>query len=198
MLRMKIWILHDSIYGNGERLARILANRLSKKYCVMLGYICNIAPESMVAENPGMIIFGSAIRFGGHTVNMKRWFRRYITLMRQLNRKLPYTFLYFTHVKPTSRVRKHGLNALKTLKKSGIMENIFAECVPAQVYSIEGPLCQGVEDKFIRIADMLDSWLNGEYIDYTLEAHEIPTDSEVLSRYFRFLHVPNPRSSKLF
>lgn len=162
---MKIWVLHDSIYGNDEYLSRILAKELSREHEVKIGYICNIAPKSMVEEHPDMIIFGSAIRFWEHTRNLKEWFKRYVQLMKHAKRRLSYTFLYFTHVKPKTKIAKHARNAMRTLKKSGIIDNIFYECVSAKVKTIEGPLCEGVEERFKTIAKELSEWLNGKPLE---------------------------------
>ncbi len=118
--------------------------------------------------------------------------------MKQSNQKLRYTFLYYTHFNPPSRVKKQGLNALKELKKSNIIEHIFEECVSAQVLSVEGPFCEGVEDKFVRIAELLDIWIKGTDVNYFLRFEEKSNVDADFSRYLRFLHIPNPRSNKLF
>ena len=59
---MKILIVHNSNYGNGEKLAQTLGEALKKGNDVTVEHIKNLSPEDVAKDVPDAIIVGSYIK----------------------------------------------------------------------------------------------------------------------------------------
>jgi menaquinone-dependent protoporphyrinogen IX oxidase len=156
---MRIRILHDTIYGNGEKLSVLLAKRLSKDHTVKIGYVCNVAPENIVEESPDLIIFASVIRYREHTRNLKDFFNGYVRLMKKQKKRLPFALVFFTHTRPDKNVMGNARNAIKTLKNAKIIDNVYPGCINVRLDTKKGPLKQETLEKFEGLADSIGTWI---------------------------------------
>jgi menaquinone-dependent protoporphyrinogen IX oxidase len=156
---MKIWIMHDSVYGNGKRVAERLANKLGQIGNVTIGDVKVITPDQVAKENPDGIIFGSAIRAFQNSINLKKWFKIYSQMAKNENKIASFSAVFVTHASSKNFMTKLGDNALKTLQKSMIFRKVYPEWFSVQVIGQKGPLEAGELEKFDEIGPRLVRWI---------------------------------------
>jgi len=60
----KIWIIHNSMYGNSEKISKQLAEGLKDNYDVSVDSIKNVTPEAIAKDEPyGLIIAVRIVAF---------------------------------------------------------------------------------------------------------------------------------------
>lgn len=138
---MKILIVHDSAYGNGERLAKILKEEFEKEgHTATVGHFRNVDPESAANEPPEMLVLGAAIRKFTSSPSAKKWLRRFAKSLRQNGAKPAFAALFMTHGLPLNWADKWGKRLLKRLDRSGAAERVYKDWLSGRVTSQEGPL----------------------------------------------------------
>ena len=59
---MKIWILHDTKFGNGKNLAETLGNECPPEWEVKIGDLKQVSPQIVAEDAPQVLILGGALR----------------------------------------------------------------------------------------------------------------------------------------
>ncbi|MFX1314108.1 MAG: hypothetical protein ACFFHD_16090, partial [Promethearchaeota archaeon] len=110
----KIWIIHNSMYGNSEKIAKQIANGLKDSYDVSVGSIKNITPEDIAKDGPyGMII---AVRIIAFRSDIK--IRKFVNNLNKVITKPISKVAYFsTHALGWKKLFIRGMK--KTLSKIG-------------------------------------------------------------------------------
>ena len=68
----KIWIIHNTTYGNSEKIAKQLAEGLKDTYDVSIDSIKNIKPEDIAKDEPyGLIIAVRIVAFSSDKEMLK-------------------------------------------------------------------------------------------------------------------------------
>lgn len=143
---MKILIVHDSAYGNGERLAKILQKAFEEEgHHATVGHVKELSPESAAEEPPEMLILGAAIRKFRSSPASKKWLRRFAG---SVSRKPEFAALFITHGLPLSWADRWGRRLLKKLRRSGVAERYYGDWLSGRVTNPEGPLEEGTEVAF--------------------------------------------------
>ena len=143
---MKILIVHDSSYGNGERLAKTLQKAFEEEgHHATVGHVEDIAPEAAAQDPPEMLVLGAAIRKFRSSPATKKWLRRFA---RSLSQKPDFAALFMTHGLPLSWADRWGRRLLKKLRRSGAAERFYDDWLSGRVTGTEGPLEEGTEDHF--------------------------------------------------
>jgi flavodoxin len=138
----KIWIIHNSMYGNSEKISIQLAEGLKEEYDVRVDNIKNITPKDIAKDEPyGLII---AIR-----IVALRSDKEILTFIKNLDKLI---------VKPISKVAYFSTHALgwkkffikgmkKTIEKIGCVEEVCPEYLEIKMQRAEGPAIEGSDGK---------------------------------------------------
>ncbi|MFP4302178.1 MAG: flavodoxin domain-containing protein [Spirochaetaceae bacterium] len=146
---MHIIIVHDSAYGNGERLAKILKEEFEKEgHTAKAEHVSNVDPDHLAAEPPEMLVLGAAIRRFTSSPATKKWLRRFAKGVKQKGRKPAFAALFVTHALPLHWADRWGKRLLKRLERSGAAERVYKEWLSGRVTSVEGPLEETADPAF--------------------------------------------------
>ncbi|MBT3273937.1 MAG: hypothetical protein HN368_12345 [Spirochaetales bacterium] len=160
---MNIFIIHDSLKGNGQELAERLGSLLTACGAqVEVGHRKELTPKQVVAKSPDLLIVGAAVRAFVTSPPIKRWITRLQAELRSQNRKIPCAAVFLTHVMPDPMVG----NRVGRLKQSlmdveGIGE-VYSEWLSGQVKDIPGPFIDGVPEKAEVFANGLFEWVQSQ------------------------------------
>ena len=89
---MKIWILSESQFGNGRKLADTLS-KASSNNDVKVGDLKEVSPEKVANDKPDAIILGGAIRMFRGAPKSKKWIKKLDTSLRNINHEKDFFFV---------------------------------------------------------------------------------------------------------
>ncbi|MCP4762326.1 MAG: hypothetical protein GY870_11140, partial [archaeon] len=72
---MKVWIMHDTKFGNGKNLAESLGKEFPSDYEINVGDVKEISPSQVADDVPDILIFGGAIRMFQGAPASKKWLK---------------------------------------------------------------------------------------------------------------------------
>ncbi len=72
---MKVWIVHDSKFGNGKSLAEAMGGVFQQRVEVGIGHIKKVTPHEVATEKPDLIVIGTAVRMFSTSFASKLWIR---------------------------------------------------------------------------------------------------------------------------
>ncbi len=156
---MKIWILHNSTYGNGKKVAETLGEVFAKKNEVKIEHIKNISPEEVVKDSPDAIVVGAFIRAFMLNGASKRWVRKLKASLKQTNKTIKYGVTFLTHVMPDNMANGYGKRFNNSLQKSKVITNVYPEWLSGRVANIEGPLVDGTIEALTNKGTELLEWM---------------------------------------
>ncbi len=138
----KIWIIHNSLYGNSEKVARQLADGLKDSYDISLDHISNLSPEDIAKDEPyGLIIAVRILQFMSD-----RKIRKFIRGLNKAKTNLISKVAYFsTHGLKWRNFFIRGMK--KTLKKVGCVGEICPDFLEVKVEGSKGPAEAGQDTK---------------------------------------------------
>ena len=138
----KIWIIHNSMHGNSEKIANQLAEGLKDSYDVSVGSIKNISPEDIAKYKPyGLIIAVRIIAFSSD-----KEIRTFVNNLDKIITKPISKVAYFsTHALNWKKFFIRGIK--KTLGKIGCVEEICPEYLEVKMLGAEGPAEEGSDAK---------------------------------------------------
>ncbi|MFX1499627.1 MAG: hypothetical protein ACFFDH_01530 [Promethearchaeota archaeon] len=138
----KIWIIHNSLHGNSERISKQLTEGLKDKYDISVGSIKNISPEDITQDEPyGLIIAVRIVAFSSD-----KEIRKFINNLDKVITKPISKVAYFaTHALGWKKLFIKGIK--KTLRKIGCVEDICPEYLEIKMQSAEGPAIEGADVK---------------------------------------------------
>ncbi|TFG00522.1 MAG: flavodoxin family protein [Promethearchaeota archaeon] len=144
---MKIWILHDSQYGNGKKIAETMKETFSNEADVEIGHVKEIDPEQVFKEKPDMLIVGTAIRAFTTSLASKNWIRKFKRLVRTANEKVLVGAVFVTHGLPKKWMKFQGNRFYRIFKRGNIFNKVYQEWLSGRVEEVEGPLVEGTIEK---------------------------------------------------
>ncbi|MHA2169938.1 MAG: hypothetical protein ACXAB7_08600 [Candidatus Kariarchaeaceae archaeon] len=153
---MRAWIVHDSKFGNGELVAKILGSVIDGE--VKVGHNKEISPRSVVEASPDLLIIGNAVRMFRMSSSSKRWLKKLHTLMRKKNKTIKFGCCFVTHMREPDKIEKHVIKFHDYFRNMDCMVNVFPEYILAQVQDIEGPLNEGVLEEISIMGNELVEW----------------------------------------
>ncbi|MHA2090259.1 MAG: hypothetical protein ACW98K_05320 [Candidatus Kariarchaeaceae archaeon] len=153
---MKAWIVHDSKFGNGELVAKILGGTIDGN--VTIGHNKEISPRSVIEASPDLLIIGNAVRMFRMSSSAKRWLKKLQTFMGKKNKTIKFGCCFVTHMRELDKIEKHVIKFHDYFRNMDCMENVFPEYILAQVQDIEGPLKEGVLKKISIMGNELVEW----------------------------------------
>jgi len=137
--KMKVWIVHDSQLGNGEKLAKTLGKTFEKDMEVNIGHVKKIAPAKVVADSPDLIIVGAAVRAFMTSQASKKWIRQLHKELQKANKTIKIGATFLTHVMKKDWINGRGVRLNNLLAKSPTVINIYSEYLSGKVVATEGP-----------------------------------------------------------
>ena len=150
----KIWIIHNSSYGNSEKIAKQLADGLKESYEVSVDSIKKISPEDIAKDEPyGLIIAVRIIAFSSD-----KEVRKFVSSLDEAITKPISKVAYFsTHALRWRKIFIKGMK--KTLEKIGCVEEVCPEYLEVKMQGAEGPAVEGADTKIGEYISTLKEFL---------------------------------------
>ena len=138
----KIWIIHNSLHGNSEKIAKQLAEGLKDSYDVSVESIKSIKPEGIAKDEPyGLIIAVRIIAFSSD-----KEMRTFVSnLDKAITKPISKVAYFSTHALGWKKLFIKGMK--KTLEKIGCVEEICPEYLEIRMQKPEGPAVEGADAK---------------------------------------------------
>jgi len=153
-----IWIVHNSIHGNGIRVAELLAECFPG-FDVQITHHRDTPPE-LIADNPvELLIFGTAVRKFVVSWESQRWLRKVNKYLVKNNITIPYIAGFVTHMRDPHKLSGKFHQVQKLMIDARAFENIYPQVLTCQVEEIEGPLKPGVEQTVISTGKKIRQWM---------------------------------------
>jgi len=138
----KIWIIHNSLHGNSEKISKQLADGLKDSYDVSVDGIKNISPEDIAKDKPyGLIIAVRILAFRSDP-EIRKFLSDLDKVITQPFSKVAY---FSTHALGWKKLFIKGMK--KTLNKIGCVEEICSEYLEVKMQGAEGPAEEGADAK---------------------------------------------------
>ncbi|MFW9930805.1 MAG: hypothetical protein ACFFD1_15560 [Candidatus Thorarchaeota archaeon] len=154
---MKVWIVHDSKFGNGKQIAEIFG-RTFEKDDVKIGHIKSVNPEEIVRDSPDILVVGSAIRIF-RISGSRKWLEKLQKVLKKFNRKIKYGICFITHARDIDKISKHSEKFYQLLSDGDRISNVYPEYLLCQVEDIEGPFKTGVVENAIKFSKSFHQWI---------------------------------------
>ena len=150
----KIWIIHNSQYGNSEKISKQLAEGLKEEYDVIVDSIRRIHPEDIAKDEPyGLVIAVRIIAFSSD-----KEIRKFISNLDKVITKPISKVAYFsTHALGWKKLFIRGMK--KTLEKVGCVNEVCPEYLEVKMQGAEGPAIDGADDKIEEFISTLKEFM---------------------------------------
>jgi menaquinone-dependent protoporphyrinogen IX oxidase len=156
---VKVAIVHDSQAGNGERLAHTMREAFEASGAtVTVGHVKDIDPESIVAEEPDLLVVGAAIRAFMTSRTSKRWIRGLSRSLQATKSTVRHAAVFVTHGLPVDKAAGWGRRFRKRLDRMPRVEKVYPDWLSGRVVGQLGPLQDGAEETFRDHAEKLLEW----------------------------------------
>ena len=138
----KIWIIHNSLHGNSEKISKQIAEGLKDSYDVSVDSIKNISPEDIAKDEPyGLIVAVRILAFASD-----KEIRKFTNDLDKVIIKPISKVAYFsTHALGWKKFFIKGMK--KTLGKIGCVEEVCPEYLEVKMQGAEGPAVEGADAK---------------------------------------------------
>jgi len=138
----KIWIIHNSTYGNSEQISKQIAESLKDGYEVSVDSIKNVSPADIAKDEPyGLIIAVRIVAFRSDKEILK-----FIKSLDEVITKPISKIAYFsTHALGWKKFFIKGMK--KTIEKIGCVEEVCPEYLEIKMQGAEGPAVEGSDAK---------------------------------------------------
>ena len=132
---MKIKIIYDSKFGNNKHIAESIGTLFESGNQIEVGHANDIRPESVVKDDPDLVIFGGPTRIGQISGKIKSWIKKFDNLQTKNKTNLKKAAAFATHL-PDYNVIPKWDEFLKTLH---ISELVYPEVLDIIVMDLKGP-----------------------------------------------------------
>jgi menaquinone-dependent protoporphyrinogen IX oxidase len=137
---MKAWILYETRFGNGKKLAEYLKKEFPSNIEVRIGDVKEISPDKVAKNKPNILIVGGAIRMFRGGPKSKKWLKKLNKRLEEIDHKIKYATGFFTHGLPTDKVQGYAKRFLKKFKKASMIKKSYDTLLTARVKEQEGPI----------------------------------------------------------
>ncbi len=150
----KIWIIHNSLHGNSEKISKQLAEGLKDSYEISLDSIKNINPEELAKDEPyGLIIAVRIVAFSSDK-EMLKFFNNLNNVITKSISKVAY---FSTHALGWKKFFIRGMK--KALEKVGCIEEVCPEYLEIRLQGAEGPAREGADEKITEFISTLKEFM---------------------------------------
>jgi flavodoxin len=148
----KIWIIHNSLHGNSEKISNTIAEDLKSSYDVSVDSIKNITPENIAKDDPyGLIVATRILAFRSDN-EIREFIKNLDIVMTKPISKVAY---FSTHALGWKNLFIKGMK--KTLDKAKCVGDICPDFLEVKMQKAEGPAVEGADEK---IGDYISSLRN--------------------------------------
>ena len=138
----KIWIIHNSLHGNSEKISQQLAESLKDSYDVSVDSIKNISTEDIAKDEPyGLIVAVRIVAFSSD----KEVREFIINLDKVITKPISKVAYFSTHAMGWKKLFIKGMQ--KTLGKIGCVEEVCPEFLEVRMQGQKGPAVEGADAK---------------------------------------------------
>jgi hypothetical protein len=152
---MKVWIVHDSKFGNGKSIAEAMGQVFQQKTKVKIAHIKVVSPHRVAEDKPELLIVGTAIRAFSTSSISKIWIRRLKKELRKVNHIIPLGVVFITHVMKKETVQFWGRRFHNILERGIAIGEVYPGWLSGKVTKVKGPLDEGILDEFIHISQQI-------------------------------------------
>jgi len=156
---MKIWILHNTTYGNGKKVAETLGKVFEKDMEVKIGHIKDVKPEEIVKDKPDAIVIGTFARTFLISGASKSWLRSLKSSLKESNQTIKYGASFMTHGLDKKIAKVWGARFNKMVARGNVIANVYPDWLSGQVADAEGPLKEGVIEELTKQATEIAKWM---------------------------------------
>ena len=150
----KIWIIHNSKYGNSEKISKKLAESLKDEYKVQVENINNISPEDIAKDEPyGLIVAVRILAFRSDK-EILRFVKNLDKVIKNPISKVAY---FSTHALGWKKLFIKGMK--KIIEKVGCVEEICPEYLEVKMQGAEGPAVEGSDAKIQEFISTLKEFM---------------------------------------
>ncbi len=137
-----VWVIHNSKFGNSEKLSNEIATSLKEKFNVKVDNIKTLNPEEIVRDNPYALIIGARVI----ALNTDRKMTKFIKqLGAYFEEPIPKIATFYTHAVSWKKRFSKGMR--KALKKSTCIGDVCPEFLEVKMQAQKGPAAEGQGDK---------------------------------------------------
>ncbi|NHJ40707.1 MAG: hypothetical protein FK731_11805, partial [Asgard group archaeon] len=115
---MKVWIIHDSTYGNGKRIAETIGKVFEKKLDVKIYHVKDINPKQVVDDSPDALVIGTPVKAFMTSLKCKLFIRGLKNQLKKANKNIKFGVSFVTHAMPTKNVTFQANRFNKILGKA--------------------------------------------------------------------------------
>ena len=137
---MKVQIMTDTRYGNGNLLAEALKKEFSNEFEVNIADVKDVSPEKIAEDAPNMIILGGAIRMFRGAPKSKKWLKQLNKILEKSGQKIQCGTGFLTHSMPTNRVQGYAKRYRNKIENASMVETTYSEMLTARVEGSKGPI----------------------------------------------------------
>ncbi|MCK5155825.1 MAG: hypothetical protein KAQ69_05270, partial [Spirochaetales bacterium] len=157
---MKILIVHDSRYGNGEKVAETLKDVLGKTTSlVKVGHVRNLESLPPPEDVPDLVIVGAAVRMFQVSRASRKWLKKLDKSVGKSGAAVVFGAVFLTHMLKEKSIQGYGRRYLRCMQKMKNLDYVFPEWLSGQVEGQEGPLMEHVLPKTEKFAADLEKWM---------------------------------------
>jgi menaquinone-dependent protoporphyrinogen IX oxidase len=161
-MRMKIWIIYDSKFGNNKLVAETLETTLKVDNDVSVAYAKKVSPKLVLKDAPDALLFGGPLRAGMISFTIKGWATKFAKLLKKKNVRLQKVAAWGTHgpITPQTPPKFAWTNIepkWKALRDLVPAEKTLQEFPDFVVGGMKGPLEEGWQERAVQFAGQFNS-----------------------------------------
>ncbi len=146
-MAQKVWIMHDTKFGNGKKLAESLKQQFSDEYEITIGDVKEITPMTVANTTPNILILGGAVRAFHGAPASKKWLKQLNVKLKEQNKTIQYGMGFLTHGLPTDKVQGFAKRFLNKIIDASMIEKTYSPMLTTRVMGQKGPIYEEEMDK---------------------------------------------------
>jgi flavodoxin len=150
----KVWIIHNSLHGNSQRISNQLAEGLEGINEVKVDHIKNVNPEVIAKDEPYGLIIAVRILAFRSDFEIRAFLKE---LDKCLTKPIAKVAYFSTHALGWRKFFIRGMK--KTLKKVGCVGEICPEFLEVRMQGAEGPAVEGSDIKIQEYISILKEFM---------------------------------------
>ncbi len=159
--RLQVVIVHDSIEGNGRKLAETLQHQFEQNGAtVTVDHVSNIDPESIAEYSPDLVVVGAAVRAFHVSSNSRKWIRDLAKKSKSSKTEIPFGAVFLTHAMPNMMCKGYGGRLRNLMERMSAAKRVYPQWLSGRVLGQKGPLEDSAESNFLSHASDILGWMS--------------------------------------
>lgn len=150
----KIWFIHNTKFGNSEKLANELAEKLKSTFEVEVGSAKEVDLNKITSDKPVALVLAARIVAFQIDSGIRKFLKK---LTDTLSEPIPKVAVFYTHASPWADKKKKQM--IKALEKATCVGEICPEYLEVRMQSMEGPAEEGYESKVDEFVSKLTAFI---------------------------------------